>query len=193
MPINQKHFKTLHATFSNWEKERREVQEHSTNALQAAKQAIFSFHRNDWKAGEELLKKSLAALKKAGKSQEKSIAANDEGVFNAALEEFAEADLFRQFLFKETIGPVAGIEVAPETYLGGLSDTIGEILRYAMKQATERNFSELKRSTEVVEEIMSALIQFNFTGYLRTKFDQAKNARRKMEEIAYEVSLKSGK
>lgn len=169
------------------------MQEHSTNALQAAKQAIFSFHRNDWKAGEELLKKSLAALKKAGKSQEKSIAVNDEGVFNAALEEFAEADLFRQFLFKETIGPVRGIEVAPETYLGGLSDTIGEILRYAMKQATERNFSELKRATEAVEEIIGALIQFNFTGYLRTKFDQAKNARRKMEEIAYEVSLKREK
>ncbi|MBI5022692.1 MAG: hypothetical protein HZC05_00800 [Candidatus Magasanikbacteria bacterium] len=193
MPINQKHFKILHATFREWEKGRREVQEHSTNALQAAKQAIFSFHRNDWKEGGELLSKSLAALKKAAKAQEKSIASSDEGVFNAALEEYAEADLFQQFLFNKSIGPITGIEVAPETYLGGLSDTIGEILRYAMKQATERNFSELKRATEAVEEIMGTLIQFNFTGYLRTKFDQAKNARRKMEEIAYEVSLKSGK
>ena len=94
MSINQKHFKTLHSTFREWEKGRREVQEHSTNALQAAKQAIFSFHRNDWKEGGELLKKSLAALKKASKAQEKSIASSDEGVFNAALEEYAEANLF---------------------------------------------------------------------------------------------------
>lgn len=188
--LNLKYFSSLKASFKAWEKERREVQEFSSDALQKAKQAIFSFHRNDWKEGEILLKGSLELLKKAAKAQAKSIASNDEGVYNAALEEFTEAELFRQFLYKETIGPVKNLEVAPETYLGGLADVVGEILRYAMKQATERNFNELKYAGEVAEKIMGAMVEFNFTGYLRNKFDQAKQARRKIEEISYEISLR---
>lgn len=190
MPLNTKHFFSLVSSFKFWEKERREVQDFSSLALQKAKQAIFSFQRNDWKEGEALLKKSLENIKKAAQAQEKSIASEDEGIFKAALEEYAEAELFRQFLYKETIGPVKGWEVAPETYLGGLADVVGEILRYAMKQATERNFAELKRAGQAAEEIMGAMVEFNFTGYLRTKFDQAKQARRKIEEITYEVSLR---
>jgi len=114
----------------------------------------------------------------------------DEGIFKSSLEEYAEAELFRQFLYKETIGPIKNLEISPETYMGGLADLVGEIQRYAMKMATERNFSELTRAEKVTEEIMGAILSFNFTGYLRTKFDQAKGARRKIEEIAYEVSLR---
>lgn len=190
MNVNKKYIQKLQSVFSVWEKSRREVQDLSANALQKSKQAIFSFHRNDWKAGEELLKQALRGINQAQKMQAKSIAADDEGILKAAMEEYCEADLYRQFLYQETIGPVKGLEVSPETYMGGLSDTIGEIQRYALKQATERNWAELKRAAAVTEDLMASLVQFNFTGYLRTKFDQAKSARRKIEEIAYEVSLR---
>lgn len=190
MGLNNKYFLSLKTAFKGWEKERREVQELSGNALQKAKQAIFSFHRNDWKAGQALLKEANDLIKQAGKAQAKSIAPDEEGIFKASMEEYAEAELFRQFLFKETMGPIKDLELSPETYLGGLADVVGEILRYAMKMATERNFTELKRAEEVAEEIMGGIIEFNFTGYLRTKFDQAKSARRKIEEISYEVSLR---
>jgi len=190
MSINKKYFSSLKTIFANWEKEKRVVQELSATALQSAKQAIFSFHRNDWKTGVNLLKTSLENIKKAAKAQEKSISSDDEGIYKSAMEEYAEAELFRQFLFKEDIGQVAGLDLAPSTYLGGLTDLIGEIQRYAMKMATERNWAELKRANETSEDAMAALVEFNFTGYLRTKFDQAKNARRKIEEIAYEVSLR---
>jgi len=190
MTVNKKYIQKLQTIFGVWEKSRREVQDLSGAALQKSKQAIFSFHRNDWKAGELLLQEALLKINQAQKMQAKSIATDDEGILKAAMEEFTEADLYRQFLYKETIGPVKGLDVAPETYMGGLSDAIGEIQRYALKQATERNWPELKRAAQVTEDLMAALVQFNFTGYLRTKFDQAKNARRKIEEIAYEVSLR---
>lgn len=190
MPLNQKYFKTLSTVFADWEKSRRSVQEASANALQKAKQAIFSFHRNNWKEAEALLKTALENIKAADKLQEKSIATDDEGIFKSSLEEYAEAELFRQFLYKETIGPIKNLDLSPETYMGGLADLVGEIQRYAMKMATERNFVELARAEKVTEEIMGAILSFNFTGYLRTKFDQAKGARRKIEEIAYEVSLR---
>ena len=46
-------------------------------------------------------------------------------------------------LWKETVGEVKGIKVGIETYLGGLTDLVGEILRFAVKQATERHHKEL--------------------------------------------------
>ena len=42
----------------------------------------------------------------------------------------------------------------------------------------------------MAQEIMGELIEFDLTSYLRTKFDQAKQAVRKLEEVVYEVSLR---
>lgn len=181
--INQKFFQKLKTQFKEIEKMRLEAQKFSNEALHSAKRAIFAFHRNDWKTGEKLLAHSLDNLKKVTKL-------TNEGSFKAALEEYAEAELFRQFLYKENLGPVKEVEVNLEIYLGGLTDLVGEILRYAVKQATEKQLNEVKYSQEAVDKIMGQLIEFNFTGYLRTKYDQAKQARRKLEEVVYELSLR---
>lgn len=167
-----------------------EIQRSSSEALHSAKRAIFAFHRGDHKGGKNLLAESLSNLKKAVKLGEEKENPMAEGSFRAALEEYAEADLFRQFLDQEKIGPVKGIEVDLEIYLGGLTDLVGEILRYAIRQATDRQFNEVKRAQKAIDEIMAELIELNLTGYLRTKYDQAKQARRKLEQMAYEISLR---
>lgn len=185
--INQKFFQKLKADFKKAEENRREVLKIAGDALLLAKRAIFSFHRDDWKGGEQRLKESLANLKKAAKLTD---LAWKEGSFRAALEEYSEAELFRQFLYKEKLGDVKGMPIDYETYLGALSDTTGEILRYAVKKATERQSNEVQRAKEAVDEIMGQLIELNLTGYLRTKYDQAKQARRRLEQVVYDLSLR---
>jgi hypothetical protein len=37
---------------------------------------------------------------------------------------------------------------------------------------------------------MEQLVEFDMTGYLRTKYDQAKGNLRKIEQIHYEINLK---
>jgi len=37
---------------------------------------------------------------------------------------------------------------------------------------------------------MSELVEFDMTGYLRTKYDQAKGNLRKIEQINYEINLR---
>lgn len=186
--LDQKFFNHLKKEFKATADDQREIKKAADEALHQAKRAIFSFHRHDWKSGEDLLADSLENIKRAIKIGCKMTWA--EGSFRAALEEYAEADLFRQFLYKEKISDIRGVEVELETYLGGLTDLVGEILRYAVKSATERQFPEVKRCQETVDEIMGQLIEFNLTGYLRTKSDQAKQARRKLEQIAYDVALR---
>lgn len=187
--LNQKYFAKLLKDFKLAESKRSVVQKAAGDALHAAKRAIFSFHRDDWKGGEKHLAESLEkleeSLSEAGEVEIKEC----EGVIQAALEEYVEAELFRQFLYKEALGEPAGVKVNWQTYLGGLTDLVGEISRYMVKQATERQQQEVKRAKEAAEEIIGALIEFNLTGYLRTKFDQAKQARRKIEEVAYDLSL----
>lgn len=187
--LDTKFFKKIQADYNQTDKERREVQKVSGDALHAAKRAIFDLHRGDVKSAKATLKESLAGLMNADKIYaEKS--ADDEGIYRAALEEYVEAELFRQFVEKETVGEIKGIKVGIETYLGGLTDLVGEILRFAVKQATERHHKELVYAGEMAEDIMSVLVGFNFTGYLRTKNDQAKSSKRKLEEMLYEVSLR---
>ena len=191
--LDKKYFAKLYKDFKLAEGKRSAVHKAASDGLHAAKRAIFSFHRNDWKSGEANLVLSLkgieAALAQVGEAEVKEC----EGVVQAATEEYVEAELFRQFLYKETLGEPRGLKVDWQTYLAGLTDTVGEISRYVVKQATERQLHEVNRAKEMVEEIMASLIEFNLTGYLRTKFDQAKQARRKIEEVAYDLSLKINK
>lgn len=187
--LNQKFFQKMQVEYNASDHQRREVQKYSGDALHAAKRAIFDLHRGEIVQGKVMLKQAWADLNKADKVYDVKDA-EDEGIYRSALEEYAEADLFRQFVEKENIGEVRNLKIATETYLGGLTDLVGEILRYAVKQATARNWKELEYSAKIAEDIMSILVGFNFTGYLRTKNDQAKSSKRKLEEIVYEISLK---
>jgi hypothetical protein len=45
---------------------------------------------------------------------------------------------------------------------------------------------------EAINLVIGELIDFDLGGYLRTKYDQARSNLRKIEEMAYEVKLKTG-
>ena len=190
--INKKYFKQLDEQFKDLDDKKRKLQKLSGDALHAAKRAIFSFHLDDWKTGEDLLEGALKNLKEIEKKY-LSERLDSEGSFKAAQEEYVEAELFRQFLYKEEIGEVKTWQADSDIYLGGLTDAVGEILRHAVRKATARDFKEVERAQEAIEAIVGVLIELNLTGYLRTKFDQAKQARHKMEQVMYEVSLRARK
>ena len=66
----------------------------------------------------------------------------------------------------------------------------GELYRYAIKSATEKKFDLVKKCYDQAEEIITELVDMDLTGYNRQKFDQAKQALQKLEQVVYEVSLK---
>jgi len=162
----------------------------SNEALGLAKQAIFAFHRDDTKSGLELLLQVERILADLGKK----FAGEDfeaQGAYAAALEEYVEAKEFGRFVMGEELGSIKEVKVGTASYLGGISDVTGEILRKQIAYATARNEREVARAKDAIAEIMGWLISMNLTGYLRTKFDQAKQAMRKSEEILYEYKLRN--
>ena len=98
--------------------------------------------------------------------------------------------MFYDFFTTGKIGEVKDIPIGFESYLAGLCDVPGELLRFAVKAATAKDIKTVKKCAEMAQEIIGELIEFNLTSYLRTKFDQAKQAVRKLEEVVYEVSLR---
>ena len=108
----------------------------------------------------------------------------------AALEEYVEAKLFFNYIHKGKIEKIKEIKKLPiESYIGGLSDFTGELLRLAINESIEKNFNEGKRIKKLITEILNELIDFDITGPLRTKYDQARN-NLKIEQMDYEISLK---
>ncbi len=184
-------FKDIEKRYVTYERAYRELVAGSNAALNAAKRAIFALHRGDAKGGAVLVAESERILTGFEPLFKKEPLLRSEGAYRAGVEEFVEANLFAQFLDRKPLGRLAGLgEVDAELYLGGLSDLTGELVRYAMSRATAHDDKEVRRAKETLDAVMEFLIGLDLTGYLRTKFDQAKNSARRMDEIMYDRSLR---
>lgn len=184
-------FQKLREILLNYALGRREIIKISDDIRQLSKKAIFAFQRDDRNEAETLLKHALEKLglaQKMAQSDERLLA---EGSYKAALEEYVEAELFGCCLRQEKISQIKNVSVPEDIYIGGLCDVPGELYRYAIKSATEKNFDKVKECQQTAEEIINELLDMDLTGYNRQKFDQAKQALQKLEQVVYETSLRS--
>lgn len=190
--IEKKFLDTLKKDYQANESERRQIISASNAILFEAKKTIFSLQRQDLKTAETKLtemEKSLANLEKRfGADRLKK-----EGAYKAAAEEYLEGKTFYCIIKKKNITPTSGLNLDYESYLGGVCDLIGEMVRYATNQAAKGKFAEVAKIKKAADDIMSQLIDFDMTGYLRTKYDQARGHLRKLEQMAYEIKMRIGK
>lgn len=163
----------------------------SGDALHKAKIAIFTMHRGKFTEGKESLKEIEASLKSLEAVFKKSPALRYEGSYRAALEEYTEAYLFHSLATKGEMVEIRELQIDFDTYLAGLCDATGELLRLAIKEATAKNIKKVHEIRELMTELMAELIEFNLTSYLRTKHDQAKTNLRKLEQMIYEITLRT--
>jgi len=191
MPISKKYLDKIKETLHDYAIKRREIIRESGDALHSAKRAIFSMHRDNMKEAEEKIKEAEDIFEKLQTKFESDPKTKNEGSYRAGLEEYVEAKLFFQFITDGKLSEIKNMQIEPETYIAGLCDVPGELYRYAIKAATERNIELVKKCSEMANEIIGELIEFNLTSYLRTKFDQAKQANQKLERVVYEVSLRN--
>lgn len=189
--FDQRFFARLKDNYAAYDRERREIIKIAGDALTKAKQAIFSFHRNDVVGGKENLRSAESFIRAAALKFKKIPELGSEGSYRAALEEYTEARLFETFLEGKPIGQVSAPGMDEDIYLGGLFDLTGELVRYGVLKATERDKKEVQRAGAALEEIAGEIISMNITGSLRAKYDQMKQNLRKMEEIRYDLSMRS--
>jgi len=178
--------KNLHAYASV----RRDVIKYSGDALHHAKRAIFALHRGELDMAKMKILEAESLIKELHKKYKKYPSIREEGAYKAALEEIVEAVLFYAFVFNKKLTKLSAFEIDEEVFLAGLCDVPGELYRYAIQAATNHDSKTVARCLETAKEILSELMEFDFTKYLRTKFDQAKGAVHKLEIVRYEISLR---
>ena len=187
--LNEKLFIRLKKEYDAYALARRELIGVSNVALSKAKQAIFALHRDDEKGAAAL----LAEVEKTFAALEKQFAKNDglrwEGAYRAALEEYVEAKLFFDFMTHGAVAEIKTVRLDADAYLGGLSDFTGELTRKAVQRATQGRTKDVEQLAETVRQVVEQLIKFDLTGYLRTKYDQAKQNLRRVEEVLYDITL----
>lgn len=159
-------------------------------AVRRAKQAIFALHRDDAKQAGALLRETVNLLSACDAAVRAFPDLRTEGPYAAGLEEYAEAQLFAGYIENRNICKIDRRTMEPTVFLGGLCDATGEIVRYAMRQATVGNSGEVALARETVEGVIMFLLDMDLTGYLRTKFDQAKRNLRSLEQMAYENAVR---
>ncbi len=190
--INKKFLEQLKESYRANESERRQIINASNGILFESKKTIFALQRQDGKQADIKLKeleKNLETLEKRFGTKRLS----KEGAYRAATEEYVEAKVFDTIIKNKKIDSIKNLNLDYEAYLGGICDAIGELVRYSTNQAATGKFTVVAKNKKISEEIMSYLIDFDMTGYLRTKYDQARGHLRKLEQMAYEIKLKTKK
>lgn len=187
--INKKFIQQLKKDFDIHGKERQQIISSANIILHDAKKAIFSLHRDDVAGAEQTLKEVEDLLKNLQKKFSCS-RLTAEGSYKAAVEEYVEAKMFFLVITGKTVDKIKGIEVDYESYLGGISDLLGELVRQAVKMATSGKYNKVKEIHQIADDVMAELVEFDMRGYLRTKYDQAKGHLRKIEQINYEINLR---
>ncbi len=190
--INDKFLKKLKNDYQANESQRRQIISASNNILFEAKKTIFALHRQDLKSAERKINEMEKSLKDL-EDRFGSERLHREGAYKAAVEEYLEGKTFHIIIKNKKIDSTAGLNLDYEGYLGGICDLIGELVRYATNQAAAGQFSEVAKIKKTADDIMVQLVDFDLTGYLRTKYDQARGHLRKLEQMSYEIRLRGKK
>lgn len=187
--INKKFIAKLKKDYDESNNERRQIISLSNVVLHDSKRIIFSLHRGDAKLAEENLKEIEKTLDKLDKKFGYR-RVNQEGAYRAAVEEYVEAKTFFMAIKGEKIDKFKNVKLGFESYLGGLCDLTGELVRRAVNRAAAGDAKEVEKIKKAINDILAELVEFDMTGYLRTKYDQAKGSLRKIEQIDYEIKIR---
>ncbi len=187
--INKKFIQKLKKEYDKKESERTQIINLSGTVLHNSKRIIFALHRGDiQKAGKNLIETEKILQKLEKKFGRKRI--SEEGSYRAGTEEYVEAKMFYLIVTGKKIDRIKEVKIDSNIYLGGICDLTGELVRKAINEAADGNLGEVEKMKKIINEIMAELIEFDMVGYLRTKYDQAKNSLRKIEQIDYEIRMR---
>lgn len=187
--INKKFIQQLKKEYDAHESERRQIISLSNAVLHDSKRVIFSLHRGDANKA----KISLLAIEKILTDLEKKFGSCrliEEGSYKAGLEEYVEAKMFYLLSVGQVIDKIKKLQLGVDSYLGGICDLTGELVRSAINKSANGQNDEVAKIKKTISNIMAELVEFDMTGYSRTKYDQAKTNLRKIEQINYEINLR---
>ncbi len=140
------------------EKLRDKAQADMRKLTSISKQAILFIHQKRLKEARRLLEKAKEIISKLNATASEHPDIIHSGLYNIALQEYAEANIFLTLIEEARFATPREINVPSIDYVLGLADVIGEYRRLAMDALREGNAKKSEECLRVMDEIYTELM-----------------------------------
>jgi len=160
------------------QKIRETSQEEMRKVASLSKKAILLVHQKRRKKAEKLIQEANEILSRLNEAAEEYPEVIYSGLFDAARQEFSEANIFLRSTKESKFIPPEEINIPPVHYILGLADVIGEYRRLALdalrEGSPEKGEECLRTMDQIYTELMAMDQTYMFVRGLRRKCDIAR-------------------
>lgn len=139
------------------EKVRENAQKEKRQATSLSKQAILLIHQKRLKEAKKLLDEAREIILRLSDASAVHPDIIYSGLFDAALQEYAEANIFLKLVEEAKFVTPTEINVPPVDYVLGLADVIGEYRRLALDALREGDVKIGEKCLQMMDEIYTEL------------------------------------
>jgi translin len=160
------------------DKVRENAHEDMRKATSLSKQAILRIHQKKFDEAKKLLQSATEAISRLQGLAEAYPEIIYGGMFSAALQEYAEANIFLKLIEESRFVTPKEIKVPAVDYVLGLADAVGEYRRLTLDALREGNVAKGEKCLELMDEIYVELMgmdeAYTLVPGLRRKCDVAR-------------------
>ena len=160
------------------DKVRENAHEDMRKATSLSKQAILRIHQKKFDEAKKLLQSATEAILRLQGLAEDYPEIIYGGMFSAALQEYAEANIFLKLIEESRFVTPKEINVPAVDYVLGLADAVGEYRRLTLDALREGNVAKGEKCLELMDEIYVELMgmdeAYTLVPGLRRKCDVAR-------------------
>ncbi|MEM2995016.1 MAG: translin family protein [Candidatus Bathyarchaeia archaeon] len=160
------------------EKIREKAQKNMRKATSLSKQAILLIHQKRLGEAKKLIEKAKEIISKLDDASATHPNIIYSGLFDAALQEFSEANILLKLVEESKFPTPEEIGVPSVDYVLGLADVIGECRRMALDALREGKIRESENCLRIMDEIYTELMAMDeaymLVPGLRRKCDMAR-------------------
>lgn len=175
------------SSYKQFEVDRKKALQMS-DCLRIESKAAISYLLKGMEEGvKKTLKKADGLNKNLQKLLQKTPYLHSVGGVHSGTEEYVEAKLLHDYLLQKSLSTQEELNVHHESYLGGLCDLSGELLRLA-----RRDPSRMKQILDDISELFQTFLEVVVTrnAVIRKKSEDLERNMKKIEEMIFEYQLK---
>ncbi|MFH0752891.1 MAG: hypothetical protein V1914_04850 [archaeon] len=178
-------FEKMREEMKGFEKDRENLIISAREVIQLSKLIIHAIQRGDVKKAGELAVEIKEKVKQLPKES------YDTDMRSVALQEYVEALTLLSFVDNGKILNRQELGVDANSYLLGLCDLAGELVRLAVDDVINKDYDSALKIKSVVEDIYGEFLKFDLrNGLLRKKSDSLKWNLKKLEDLALSISTR---
>ena len=133
----------------------REMIRHSADSIRA-------IHRGEFDGASELIESASSLVQESRILLSEHPEVYFTGYVQDALKEYVEANAVLALIENRPLPAPEELQVGAAAYLGGLSDTVGELRRFILDRLRRDDFSRCEQTLELMDEIYTILVTMDF-------------------------------